>query len=383
MADIDKFLKEREVAGLLRVLRPLSLRKDGRIYLAQKEYIDFSSNDYLGLSGHPKIIAAAKLALDKFGASSSASRLMTGSYELHQQLEDKVAKFKNKEAGLVFNCGYQANLGIIAALYTKSDCIFCDRLSHASIIDGILLSGARLFRFKHNDAGHLESLLKKERKKFKKALIITETIFSMDGDRAPLKELVALKEKYGCQVMVDEAHATGIFGRNGSGVVEEEALTEKIDLIMGTFSKALGGFGAYLATSRKIVDYLINACRSFIYSTSLPPSIIASNIAGLDLVNAEPQRRYELLKSAQYFRERLKACGLKPKGSSQVIPIIIGENFKALKFSELLRERGYWVLPIRPPTVPKAQARLRFSLNFYHDKKILQKLINDISEIRV
>lgn len=383
MAEIEKFLKKRKDEGLIRTLRPISYRHQCRIWFNKKEYIDFSSNDYLGLCRHPKLIEAAKLALDRFGASSSASRLMSGSLELHHQLEEKVAQFKNKEAALVFNSGYQTNIGIISSLYERGDCIFSDRLNHASIIDGILLSEARFFRFQHNDMEHLESLLEKERDKFKKALIITETIFSMDGDRAPLKELVHLKEKYNCEILVDEAHATGIFGKNGSGVVEEEGLTDKIDLIMGTFSKALGSFGAYLATSKKVVEYLINVCRSFIYSTALPPATIACNLASLELINEEPYRREKLLESAQYFRQTLKAKDFKVRGISQIVPVVLGDNINTIELADRLKQKGYWVLPIRPPTVPKGEARLRFSLTVYHDEEILQKLINDILAIQI
>lgn len=383
MVKIDDFLAERSRLGLLRTLKPISSRRKSKIYLNKKEYIDFSSNDYLGLSGHPKLIKVAIQALDKFGTSSSASRLLSGNLKIHQQLEKEVAQFKHKEAALIFNSGYQANLGIISCLYGKGDCIFSDRLNHASIVDGILLSGAQFFRFQHNDIGHLESLLKKERAKFNKAMIITETIFSMDGDRAPLKELVILKEKYNCEIFVDEAHATGIFGKNGSGVVEEEGLQGRVDFIMGTFSKALGSFGAYFAASRETIDYLINASRSFIYSTALPASVIACNLASIKLIKEEPFRRKGLLDSAQYFRETLKDTGLVVKGASQIVPLITGENFKTLKFAQALQKKGYWVLPIRPPTVPNGQARLRFSLTFYHDKEVLRKLINDISKIRV
>jgi len=381
--EIGEFLEKREKEGLFRRLRPITWRKNARICLDNKEYIDFSSNDYLGLSQHPKIIEESKKAIDKFGSSSCASRLMSGSLEMHQQLEEKIAAFKNKEAALVFNSGYQANLGIISALCAKGDCIFSDRLNHASIIDGIILSGARLFRFQHNDIEHLELLLKQEREKFNKALIITETIFSMDGDRPPLKELARLKKKYSCLMMVDEAHATGIFGQNGGGIIEEEGLTEDIDFIMGTFSKALAGFGAYLAASKTVVDYLINTCRSFIYSTALPPGIIAVNSASIELIKEEPHRRIKLLEEAQYFREALKNRGLQIKGSSQIAPLIVGENTKVLEFARALQEKGYWVLPIRHPTVPASEARLRFSLTFHHNREILQKLIDDISKIRI
>src|SRR3989338_2087966 len=368
MAEIEEFLRKKEGDGLLRVLRPISSRKNGKITINNKEYIDFSSNDYLGLSGHPKLIKAAKEAMEEFGVGACGSRLLSGDLELHHKLEEKTALFKNKEAALFFNSGYQANTGIISSLYGKNDIIFFDRLSHASLIDGIILSQAKFLRFQHNDTAHLEELLKKERNKFKEALIITESIFSMDGDRAPLKEMVRLKEEYNCKIFADEAHATGIFGKNGSGVVEEEGLSEKIDFIMGTFSKALGGFGAYLATSRIIVEYLINTCRSFIYSTALPPAITACNLTSIDLIKEEPLRRKRLLESAQYFRDALRSKGFKVRSESQIIPIIIGGNSKTQEVAKRLQEKGYWVLPVRPPTVPQGEARLRFSLSFHHNK---------------
>ncbi len=383
MAEIEKFLEERKKAGLLRLLRPASSRQSGKVFFNNKEYIDFSSNDYLGLSGHPRLKDAAKKAIDKFGTSAYASRLLSGDLELHHKLEEKVASFKNKEAALVFNSGYQANVGIINSLCTKGDCIFSDRLNHASIVDGIILSGAKLFRFKHNDCKHLEELLDKERGKFKAALIITETVFSMDGDKAPLSELVRFKEKYNCKILVDEAHATGIFGKTGSGMVEDESLQDKIDFIMGTFSKALASSGAYLASSKKTIDYLINSCRSFIYSSALPPVVAASNLASIDLIKEEPNRRKNLLESADYLRNALIEKGFKTRGASQIIPVIIGDNFRVQKFAQILQGKNYWVLPIRPPTVPRDEARLRFSLTVYHDKEILQKLIDDISKIRI
>lgn len=383
MARIEEFLKRRAQQGLLRKLKPISARRQGKIYFNKKEYIDFSSNDYLGLSEHPKLIEAGKRALDKFGASACASRLLSGDLEIHHQLEERVAQFKGKESALVFNSGYQANLGIISSLFGRGDCIFSDRFNHASIVDGILLSGAKFFRFQHNDAAHLELLLKKERNKFKDALIITESVFSMDGDRPPLKELVQLKEKYNCSIFVDEAHASGIFGENGSGVVEEEGLAKKIDFIMGTFSKALGGFGAYLAASKRIVDYLINSARSFIYSTALPPAVIACNLAGIEIIKEEPHRRKILLENARYFRQELKSKGFKAAGSSQIIPVIIADNTRTIKFAQALQKKGYWVLPIRPPTVPDGSARLRFSLTFHQRREILQKLIRDISNLKI
>lgn len=383
MVDIDDFLKKRALMRNLRKLNPISSRKGGRICFGKSEYIDLSSNDYLGLAGHPEMIEAAKKALDKFGTGSGASRLLTGDLDIHHQLEGEVARFKGKEASLVFNSGYQANTGILSSLYAKGDAIFSDRLNHASIVDGILLSGAKTFRFFHNDLNHLESFLRSERGKFKKALIVTETIFSMDGDRPDMKGLVGLKDRYDCQIMVDEAHATGIYGRNGSGVVEEEGVSEKIDLIMGTFSKALGSFGAYIATSKRMAEYLVNTCRSFIYSTSLPPPVIASNLAGLRLVKSQPYRREKLLESARRFRGLLRKRGFEIRGDSQIVPLVVGENKRAVEIAEALQKKGYWALPIRPPTVPQGQARIRFSLTFNHERVVLDKLIDDISDVRI
>jgi 8-amino-7-oxononanoate synthase len=383
MAEIKDFLAQRKHQGLLRSLKPAAWRKGNRIRFNGKEYIDFCSNDYLGLSSRPELIAEIKNAIDTFGTASCASRLLSGDLELHHELERKVAQFKGKEAALVFNSGYQANVGILSALYGKGDCIFSDRLNHASIIDGITLSQAEMFRFQHNDAAHLEDLLRKERGKYNKALIITESIFSMDGDRAPLKELVCLKEKYNCSLMVDEAHATGIFGDNGAGVVRQEGLEKKVELIMGTFSKALAGFGAYLAASGTIVEYLVNTCRSFVYSTALPPAVIAGNLKSIELVEKEPQRRERLLSLSGYFRAALKEKGFEVKGCSQIVPVIIGDTLKAAELASGLQEKGYWVLPIRPPTVPPAQARLRLSLTFYHDKDELEKFIDAIYELKV
>jgi 8-amino-7-oxononanoate synthase len=381
MDRIDNLLAQRKADGLLRVLRPADLRKDGKIYYDHAELFDFSSNDYLALSDHPKLKEASKRAVDSLGVSASASRLLSGDLKIHHQLEDRIAEFKGKESALVFNSGYQANVGIISALYDKGDAVFCDRLSHASIIDAVRQSGAKLFRFGHNDLDHLESLLKSQSRKFKNRLIVTETVFSMDGDKPPLKELVDIKAKYNCFLMVDEAHATGIFGQNGAGVVEEQGLSDRIELIMGTFGKALGSFGAYLACSEKIKQYLINSCRSFIYSTALPPPIVAANIEALNIVRDEPFRRETLLTNADYFRTRLRKEGFDVKGSSQIVPLIVADTDKAARFSRELQESRFWVLPIRPPTVPQGQARLRFSLTYHHTKQLLEKLADRIVEV--
>lgn len=381
MDRIVEFLRLRKTKNLFRILQPANFRKEGKVYFNGKKYIDFSANDYLGLSTHSRLLSATQDALKTFGLGACASRLLSGDSRLHHQLEEKTAIFKGKERGLIFNSGYQANLGIISALCRSGDAIFSDRLNHASIVDGILLSRARLFRFQHNDVTHLELLLKKERNKFKQALIVTETIFSMDGDKCLLKAIVELKERYNCQLLVDEAHATGIFGRSGSGIVEEQGLTERVDLIMGTFSKALGSFGAYVVGEKTIIDYLINSSRSFIYSTALPPAIISANLTSLELVRDEPARRKTLLENAAFFRRELKKRRFSIKGRAQIVPLVLGETKKVISLSRKLRDRGYWVFPIRPPTVPQGQARLRFSLSYDHKREILKKLVSDICSL--
>jgi 8-amino-7-oxononanoate synthase len=383
METIKEFLNQRQKEGLLRKLRPAAMRRAGRIRFGDREYVDLSSNDYLGLSGHPKMIEAAREAAQNYGVGSSASRLLSGDLDICHELEEKAARFKGKEKALLFNSGYQANVGIISALYGEGDCVFSDKLNHASIVDGLLMSGAKFFRFKHNDTAHLEALLARERAKFKNAMIITETIFSMDGDRPDLKSIAALKTKFDCKLMVDEAHATGIFGKNGGGVVEEDGLTDNVDMIMGTFGKALGSFGAYLAASGQVIDYMINNCRSFVYSTALSPVTVACNLKAIELIKEEPHRRVKLLEAADYLRGALEKKGFEVKGSSQIIPVIIGDNHSAVKMAEALQKKGYWVLPIRPPTVPQGEARLRFSLTFDHNLSILEKLADDIVKIRL
>lgn len=378
---LEEFLEEQNQQNLLRKLKPASQRKDGKITIRGKEYFDFSSNDYLGISNHPKIIEATREAVAKYGTSAAASRLLSGDLDIFHNLEKELAKFKGKESALILNSGYQANVGIIKALIGKGDAVFSDKLSHASIVDGILLSGAQLFRYHHNDVKHLEMLLKKYRNKYRRALIITESVFSMDGDFPPLKEIVTLKNQHHCTLMVDEAHATGIFGKNGSGKIEEENLIDQIDVSMGTFGKALGSFGAYVAASKTLTQYLINTCRSFIYSTALPPSVIAANLASLAVIKNEPERRQSLLKNAKYFRDQLSAGGLKVKGESQIVPLIVGDAAKCVALSKKLIDAGYWVLPIRPPTVPNGEARLRFSLTYHHSPEVLEKLIEEIKNV--
>ena len=381
MESIAQFLQQRTDQGLLRTLRPIDSRGGGRIQRDGRDLLDFSSNDYLGLSHHPNLRRAVQQATEQFGASSCASRLLSGDLTIHHELEERVAALSGKESALVFSSGYQANVGIISALVGRGDVVFSDKLNHASIVDGIGLSGAKCFRFRHNDLDHLETLLKKHSQEFKTRLIVTETVFSMEGDRSPVDRIVDLKDKHGGVLMVDEAHAAGIYGPAGAGIVAEENLSDRVELIMGTFSKALGSFGAYVAGSGQMTDFLVNACRSFIYSTALPPGITAANLAALEVVEKEPERRTVLRENAAWFREALIGQGHDVRGSSQIVPLVVGDAERANVASAALQERGFHVLAIRPPTVPAGEARLRFSLTYDHSRQQLSELIEHVEQV--
>jgi 8-amino-7-oxononanoate synthase len=378
------WLENRRQSGNLRQLTPVKRMQDGTLQVAggaQKAVLhDFSSNDYLALSLHPDLIAMSRKYLEMAGTGAGAARLMSGDLTIYHELEKKIAELKGQEAALLFGSGYLANCGIIPALVGRQDVLFCDRLNHASIYDGCQLSRARLLRFHHNDLNHLEDLLKSKRGTGE-ALIIVESIYSMDGDRAPLKELIFLKEKYGCLLMVDEAHATGLFGQNGGGVIEEEGVSSQVDLAMGTFGKALGSYGAYVATSGSMVDYLINRARPFIYSTALPPAVVGASIAAIKIVKEQPELRQKLFDKVNLFKSILTEGGLKDLGSSQIFPVLVGKSAVAVGLAEELRRKNIFVTAVRPPTVPEGTARLRFSITLHHKNDVLKKAAVTLLEI--
>ena len=376
MERMQKFLMEREKAGMLRSLEPLTRLGHGWVRLldSDERLLDFSSNDYLALSEHPEVISASIKYLEKFGAGAGAARLMSGDLEINHLLEEEIAGLKSREAALTFGSGYLANIGIIPALVGRGDLIITDRLSHASIYDGCLLSGARIIRFRHNDMQHLEQILQEKRSQFNSCLVVVESIYSMDGDRCPLVDLVGLKKQYDFMLMVDEAHATGLYGENGAGLIEEENVSQGVDIAMGTFGKALGSYGAYAAASREVVDFLVNKARSFIYSTALPPAVVGATLASLYLVKSEPQLRTDLHAKVTYFKKQLRKNGLKDDpGPTQIIPIMVGSSAKSLAIAEELRQNHIYVKAVRPPTVPEGSARLRFSITLYHQEKDLKR----------
>ena len=370
------WLEQRRQSGNLRQLTPVKRLREGLLQVAGDNsgygHSDFSSNDYLALSFHPDLIEASK-KYTQSGTGAGAARLMSGDLTIYHELEEQVAQLKGQESALLFGSGYLANCGVIPALVGRQDVIFCDRLNHASIYDGCHLSRARLIRFQHNDLDHLESLLKTQRGNGD-ALIVVESVYSMDGDRCPLKELVALKEKYNCQLMVDEAHATGLFGSNGGGVIEEEGIdSHLVDIALGTFGKALGSYGAYIAASRNMVDFLINRARSFIYSTALPPSVIGASLAAIKIVQEQPELRQDLFRKVALFRSILEKGGLEGLGRTQIIPIFVGDSSKAVSLAQELRRQRIFATAVRPPTVPEGTARLRFSITLHQSDDMLRE----------
>jgi 8-amino-7-oxononanoate synthase len=352
----------------------------GKVRVGGRVLLNLSSNDYLGLSQDPRLIAAAREAATLWGVGAGASRLVAGHLALHREVEDRLAAFKGTEAAVIFSTGYMANLGTISALVGAGDTVFGDKLNHASIYDGIKLAGATLARFPHRDLARLEKLLQKATPG--RRLIITDSVFSVDGDLAPLAELVELKERYDAVLMVDEAHATGVLGPGGAGLAEALGVTSRVEVNMGTFSKALGSLGGYVAGDRRLIDYLHNRARSFIYSTALPPPVLGAIGAALDVVTREPERRKYLLEESQSFREGLAQAGFDLLGSeTQIVPVLVGDNARTLEVAARLRERGLLAVALRPPTVTPGRARLRFSLSAAHSREDLAAARKIIIEV--
>ena len=345
----------------------ISGRQSSHVVCNGSDVLMLCSNNYLGLADHPALAAASRTAIEQYGTSSGASRLVSGTMELHEQLERTVATFKKCEAALLFNSGYAANTGIIPALAGRGDVIFSDRLNHASIVDGIMLSGARLVRYQHGDFGQLAKLMEKHGKG--RCLIVTDGVFSMDGDIAPLAELARLKRTHGALLMVDDAHGCGVLGEQGRGSAEMSGVGSEIDIQMGTFGKALGSFGAYAAFSAEVRELLINRARSFIFSTSLPPAVVAASLAAVELVQTPEgdDLRRQLRTNTIFFRNSLLEAGFNiPDGVTQIVPIVVGSADTTMQFSEALLAEGVFAQGIRPPTVPVGTSRLRFTLMATH-----------------
>ena len=358
-----------------------SLNKEGKyIYIEGKRYLNLSSNDYLGIAEDKNVIKNFTKTSD-YSFGSASSRLLTGGTAIYSKLEDLLSALFNKEKALIFNSGFHANVGIMSALLSKKDVVFSDKLNHASILDGIKLSEAKMFRYKHLNYTHLEELLQKHRHEYDTAIIVSESVFSMDGDIADLKKLVELKQKYNAILVVDEAHAFGVFGDNGLGVAEAQNCIKDIDIIVATFGKAIGSVGAFCTGNKILINYLINKSRPLIFSTAIPEINIAFSYHVITeiLPNLKKERK-ELLITAEKLRNNIAKAGLKTMGSSHIVPVILGSNENAIKISSELIKNGYYLLPIRHPTVAPNSARVRISLradiNYEEIKNIVQIITN-------
>lgn len=369
---------------LFRTIKKIEKIDKEFIYFNDKKYLDLSSSNYLALRDDKRVLERVKKALDNYGLGSSASRLVVGNSKAFDELEEKISKLKKQDKTLIFNSGYDANLGTISSIIGSEDVVFCDKLNHASIYDGIFLSKAKLIRYKHNDMLDLEKKLIKYRDQYSKALIVTDTLFSMDGDFCDLISLVKLKKENNCLLMIDEAHSGGVYGEKGQGLAEQLNLLKEVDINMGTFSKAYGMQGGYVSSSSEIIDYLINKARAFIYSTALPPMVIEGISEAIDISIEEPWRKEKLQSLGNSLRAGLKNLGYDiGKSNSHIIPIIMKTNEEVIGYSDKLANEGLMVMPIRKPTVDSP--RLRLSLNCELDGEkiinIFKKIKDEIDEV--
>ncbi|MEX2106890.1 MAG: 8-amino-7-oxononanoate synthase [Solirubrobacterales bacterium] len=372
MTDVAERLQELRDRGLYRRLRLIDGPQGPQVMLAGQPVLLLCSNNYLGLADHPRVREAAAEAAMRWGAGAGASRLISGNMEPHRQLESRLAEFKGYESALLFGSGYLANTGAIAALAGEGEVVFSDELNHASIVDGCRLSRAETFVYRHNDLDHLAWGLRQA--EGRGALIVSDGVFSMDGDVAPLAGLVELARRHGCRLMVDEAHATGAIGPGGRGAVSAAGLGDEVDLVVGTLGKALGAYGAYVCAGSETVDYLVNTARPFIFSTAPPPPAVGAAGAALELLRSEPQRVDRLQANAATLRDALASEGLAVGTSeTQILPVEIGEAKLTMDLCERALEGGVFAQGIRPPTVPEGTSRLRFTVMSTHSTEELER----------
>jgi 8-amino-7-oxononanoate synthase len=370
-SDIQDRLEEIRTRGLYRRMRCVSGPQGPRVLLDGKPVLLLCSNNYLGLADHPRVREAAAEAAMRYGAGSGASRLISGNMTIHRRLEEQLAGFKRAETALLFGSGYLANAGVVSTLAREGDLVFSDALNHASIIDGCRLSRAETFVYEHCDTDHLEWGLREAQGRG--ALIVTDGVFSMDGDVAPLEQIVDLARRYDARVMVDEAHGTGAIGPDGRGAVAAAGLEDEVDVIVGTLGKALGSYGAYVCCDAQIADYLINTARTLIFSTALSPPAVAAAMAALELLREQPRRVEKLQRNAAVLRESLAGQGLSvPDGVTQIVPVIVGDASEAVRASERALEKGIFTQAIRPPTVPAGSSRLRLTVMASHTRSELR-----------
>lgn len=379
---IDRELAALDEQGLRRRLAMRTGPQAARVVIDGKELVNFGSNDYLALAADPRLAAAVAEAAGQEGWGSGASPLITGYAQGHRRLEGRLAEFEGAEAALVFPSGFAANAGTIAALVGPGDVVFADRKNHASLLDGCRLSRADVRVYPHCDWQRLDELLSKSGN-YRRRLITTDSLFSMDGDLAPLDKLAEVADRRGAMLLVDEAHATGVFGPQGRGVAEQLGVEDRIDVRIGTLSKALGSVGGFVVGSRLLIEWLINRARPYVFSTAAPSAVAAAAVVALDIVCNEPERRRRLLARAESLRSDLTAQGWKVGDSaSQIIPLVVGDPARALELSAALRDRGLLVPAIRPPTVPQGESCLRISLTHGHTEEAVQALVLALGELR-
>jgi len=371
---IDDELENRLSLNLYRSLKTVRPLSGVQVEIDGIEMLNFCSNDYLGLSRHPLLEERAKEYLQRYGSGSTASRLVCGNYDCFERVEKRIAELTESEEALILNSGFQANVSLLPALADRDTLILSDWLNHNSIIQGSLLSRCHVRRFRHNDMNHLEELLKENRDKgLSRILVVTESVFSMDGDQSDIDTHVKLSEKYDSLLIVDEAHGTGVLGKNGMGLT----CGKNVDLVMGTMGKACGSFGAYIACSKNTRDYLINFCYGLIYSTALPPSVIGSMDAALELIPTMDKERRDLLLKADLFRSSLSELGYDTGNSTtQIIPVIIGDENDTLELSKWLEDNGILAMTFRYPSVAKGESRIRLSLSTLHTQDHMERLVN-------
>jgi glycine C-acetyltransferase/8-amino-7-oxononanoate synthase len=366
MTEVAERLEELRESGLHRRLRLIASAQGPRVLLDGHQVLLLCSNNYLGLADHPRVREAAAEAAMRWGAGAGGSRLISGNMEPHRVLEERLAAFKGYESALLFGSGYLANIGAISALAGRDEVVFSDELNHASIVDGCRLARAETFVYRHGEVEHLAWGLREA--EGRASLIVTDGVFSMDGDVAPLEDLIRLARRHDCRLMVDEAHATGALGPGGRGSVAAAGLSGEVDLVVGTLGKALGSYGAYVCAGAELSEYLLNTARSFIFSTALPPPALAAALAALDLLEAEPELVRRLNANAAALRGGLAAEGLRVGGAeSQIVPLEVGDAARTMELCERLLERGVFAQGIRPPTVPEGSSRLRFSVMATHE----------------
>lgn len=376
---LDEGLEERRSNHQFRSLSAVDpVEGKMRVQSEGSIYIDFSSNDYLGLATHPNVKERAVAYTQKYGAGSTASRLISGTRTIHTQLEKNLAEALGREAALLFNTGFQANSSLLGSLTDRHSLILADKLSHNSLLQGSLSSRAEFQRFRHNNMDHLEQLLQKaSASNYSRIWIVTETIFSMDGNRSPLDKILSLANEFGALLFVDDAHAVGVWGPNGMGLASNN---ETVDILLGTCGKAFGSFGAYVGCSKKMKDYLVNFCPGFIYTTAPPPSVVGATQAALELIPTLDEERQAFHKRIENFRDRVQQLGFKTAGSSQIVPIIIGDEKKTLDLASWLQDSGLLATAIRPPTVPAKSSRIRITLSMKHTPQQIEKLLNALAE---